>query len=395
MTPHAPDNTLESTQAELRRLLDLAGQQLGRRCAPFDLDWTLRTALTAAAARPQFVGFGDLPPVRLLNAGKVGHDLLLGMAIYRVRLPERVVPVICVANPQPRGANAPLEDIWLCPEDDMALLYRFLRRASQADYSTAAPLLKDADRQRLWDNTIGFLLKGRDVWQRYRVPLRRGVMLMGEPGNGKTMAARWLRAESIRRGLDWKCVSGEEYDRARQEGEVNSLLELDDTGIVFLDDFDRGVDNRDDSATPRDHSALLSALDGMETRQGAVFVFTSNLTYSELDPAIRRPGRIDAFFTFPRPTADLRRRLVDEYWPAEVRSAIPVNVMIAETEGLSFAEMDELKKLLIVRFLDSGNWDWPWAWHEFTTRAGVARTRSSIGFAAAIRSPAERTTVSA
>ncbi|MCA9067972.1 MAG: hypothetical protein KDA84_03565, partial [Planctomycetaceae bacterium] len=49
-----------------------------------------------------------------------------------------------------------------------------------------------------------------------------------------------------------------------------------------------------------------------------------------------------------------------------------------------FAEVEELKKLLVMRFLDNRTWDWEWAWESFEHRMEESIPRRPIGF---IRSP--------
>ncbi|HET6425965.1 MAG TPA: ATP-binding protein [Planctomycetaceae bacterium] len=378
------DTSIHESQALMRQLLQIAEQRLQRPCAPFDLEWCLQTALQKAAARPQHFGFGDDLPFREWSCGSDGHNLMIGFAQYEVRTPDRRIPVLMALYPKVIGKQLTTQSLWICPQDEYARLYRFLRRSAAHDPEVPPPLMADADRQRLWDNTIGFLLKGKRAWEEFQVPLRRGVMLLGEPGNGKTMAARWLRGQANQHGLEWKTISGEEYDRARTSGELTPLLSLDEPGLVFLDDFDRGLENREQVGTTQDHSALLSALDGMDTPQGVVYVFTSNLTPSQLDPAIRRPGRIDAFIPFARPNAELRRKFLTDYWPEPIRAAIPIADAAASTDGLSFAEMDEVKKLMVLRHIDEGVWDWPHAWAEFQTRTNAGPKKPPIGFAAAM-----------
>jgi len=56
-------------------------------------------------------------------------------------------------------------------------------------------------------------------------------------------------------------------------------------------------------------------------------------------------------------TADLRRELIDR-WHEEIRTGIDVDRAVGETEGWSFAELEELKNLLILLQMDSGAWDW-------------------------------------
>jgi hypothetical protein len=60
----------------------------------------------------------------------------------------------------------------------------------------------------------------------------------------------------------------------------------------------------------------------------------------------------------------LRRRLV-ERWHADIRAALDLDAVIATTEGHSFAEIEELKNLLILRHVDAGSWDWNWALKQF------------------------------
>jgi len=84
---------------------------------------------------------------------------------------------------------------------------------------------------------------------------------------------------------------------------------------------------------------------------------------------------------FPRPTAELRRRVILEQWHADIRQALDVETMVTATDGMSFAELAEIKKLLVLQFLDSGRWDWDWAWKTF--HADVRQVKSSrpmIGF---------------
>jgi hypothetical protein len=109
-------------------------------------------------------------------------------------------------------------------------------------------------------------------------------------------------------------------------------------------------------------------------------LFTSNAKVKDIDPAFRRPGRIDQIIHFPRPDAPLRRRLIEEHWPKEIVENIPVAEVVENTEGKCFAEVEELKKLLVMRFLDTRAWDWPWAWESFEHRMEESEPRRPIGF---------------
>jgi hypothetical protein len=98
-------------------------------------------------------------------------------------------------------------------------------------------------------------------------------------------------------------------------------------------------------------------MDGIEVKVGVVYVFTTNCPVDLIDPAFKRPGRIDLVLQFDVPTADLRRRLLDR-WHPDIRAGIDLDRAAGATGGWSFAEIDEMKNLLILRYLDTGTWDW-------------------------------------
>jgi hypothetical protein len=76
-----------------------------------------------------------------------------------------------------------------------------------------------------------------------------------------------------------------------------------------------------------------------------------------IDPAFKRPGRIDLVLQLDPPTPELRRRLLDR-WHPEIRAGIDLSRAVAATDGWSFAEIDEMKNLLILLHPETGTWDW-------------------------------------
>jgi hypothetical protein len=172
------------------------------------------------------------------------------------------------------------------------------------------------------------------------------------------MACRWLYDLCCQEGLEWQIVTTEEYKQAAIHGTVPCLFSLTGPGIILFDDFEIGIRHRDKTGPTSDHSTILSELDGVNQRQGVVYIFTTNASPKDLDPAFLRRGRIDQVITFPRPDADLRRQLVEGFWHADIRGAIDLEQVISDTDGLSFAEVEELKKLLVVHFIETQSWDW-------------------------------------
>ena len=204
---------------------------------------------------------------------------------------------------------------------------------------------------------------------------KRGLLLTGPPGNGKTSACRWVWERCKVLGLEYRLVSPDDYRAARSAGDpaeaVRELFAVETAGVVFFDDFDLALRDRTVSDNPEDQAVFLGAMDGIRPTAGVVYVFTTNLPADRIDPAFLRPGRIDATLHFPKPDEGLRRELVTRWHPA-VRAGLDLRRVLADTDGFSFAEVDELKNLLILRHLEAGGWDWGWAVGEFCqTRQGL------------------------
>ena len=370
-------------QHQLDILVQRASELLGAPGRALTLDSIVEEKLLKAARLESRVGLvGSQPLIEVLGYGR-GHRMVGGMELYRVTIGETTVRFVRVYDQLPGRVERLAQDFCVVPAEHYVRFYRYVREKIRRDRGTdePAPIMADEQRTRLWENTVGFLTRGRDRLKLYGVPQKRGVLLMGEPGNGKTMACRWLRNECYKQGLEWRLVRSECYERTRADGDLAALFSLDEPGVILFDDFDLGVRNREEYGATSHHSTFLGELDGLDAHDGVVFIFTTNARLSDLDPAFLRPGRIDHVAQFPRPAADLRRRLIVEHWHADIREALDVDFMVTATDGLSFAELAEIKKLLVLRFLDGGVWEWDWAWKTFHADARQSKPpRPVIGF---------------
>jgi ATP-dependent 26S proteasome regulatory subunit len=162
---------------------------------------------------------------------------------------------------------------------------------------------------------------------------------------------------------------------------VRDLFAVNRSGIIFFDDMDVALRDRNTVRETDDQAVFLSALDGIQVNEGVVYVFTTNCSLELIDPAFKRPGRIDLVLHFTLPDATLRRRLVDR-WHVEVRTGIDLDAAVKQTDGYSFAEVEELKNLLILRYIDTNAWDWAWAMDQFRqNRTDLAEQHRQVGFA--------------
>ena len=361
-----------------QRLLQVAGRLTGREMCAVSLTWRLEELLRPHMTLRERRGLSGLLPQLLLSTERSGLYTEFGFECFELQTPDRIVPLVQVFGPE--FGDSDLHRFWAVPQSDMRLVYRFGRRLQRTRERVDSPIMPDDDRERLWQNTIGFLRRGQELLREFSIPCKRGVLLLGEPGNGKTTACRWLRVECERRGLEWRTVSPQRFQSAMEEKEIGRLFALDEPGVIHFDDFDRALWSRGNDGADFSLATFLTELDGIEPRDGVAYVFTSNARPKDLDAAFRRPGRIDLILEFNRPDADARRQFIETRWHGELRAAVDVDEMVATTDGLSFAELEELRKLLVFHFIDHGEWAWRSCWQSFTANRPKCRQTGALGF---------------
>jgi ATP-dependent 26S proteasome regulatory subunit len=195
------------------------------------------------------------------------------------------------------------------------------------------------------DQSVVSLLKtdfesfwNREQWFRDRgIPFRRGYLLHGSPGNGKTsliramMSSRNLNAFTLR-------FFDPQTDDSALEGMIDEALS-ERPAMIVLEDLDRAFPRTGESRTQVSMQALLNHLDGVATGEGLVIVGTAN-DPAALAPAIlRRPGRFDRVVRFPSPNENLRR----EYFKKMKLNLefATLDRPVADSAGFSFAQLRE------------------------------------------------------
>jgi hypothetical protein len=377
-------NTLQEYAADHRYLLEVAARQAGF-AAPVAIDLDeFQAPLLKLARKGEIVPLDgvlvrDWDPDR--RRGRSG--LHVGLRMYQIE----GVRFACVECHHDDRKNMWGLCFYAVDRKDYHRLYRIAKRCRRdSEPSSPPPVLPAAQAEVLWKNTIGYLEPAnlRRIKQ-YGGRAKRGVLLMGPPGNGKTSVCRWLWEECRRRGWTWRIVTPDAYNTARSdcdaEKEVKKLFTVEGRGIVFFDDMDLALRDRDTVNETDDQSVFLGALDGISINEGVVFVFTTNCDLALIDRAFKRPGRIDLVLRFDAPTAELRRLLL-ERWHPDIRANLDADEAVVTTKGYSFAEIEELKNLLILHFLDDGEWDWHWALDQFALNRTdlAARHRRRVGF---------------
>lgn len=201
-------------------------------------------------------------------------------------------------------------------------------------------------------NTVGFF-RNAEALRRSGRSVRRGLLLHGKPGTGKTYTARWL--SQALPGVTTILLSGEQLGLVKTCCRLARMLA---PTLVVMEDVDLIASARDDRRHPALQvtlHTLLNEMDGISSDAEVLFVLTTNRP-EVIEPAIAaRPGRVDQAIEFPLPDAECRRRLLALYSRGLVLDLQDPERVIRKTEGASPAFIQELLRKAALLAAEEGS----------------------------------------
>ncbi|ETV97928.1 hypothetical protein, variant [Aphanomyces invadans] len=145
----------------------------------------------------------------------------------------------------------------------------------------------------------------------FGLPPPKGVLLYGPPGTGKTLIARSV-AHAAQAAVF--TINGPELlSKFVGESEANiravfAAAAAQSPALVFIDEIDSLCPKRDGHVGDMEKrvvATLLTCMDGLSASPGVVVLAATNRP-NALDPALRRPGRLDREIEIPIPSAQDR-----------------------------------------------------------------------------------------
>ncbi len=179
---------------------------------------------------------------------------------------------------------------------------------------------------------------------------KRGVLLLGPPGTGKTTVGKAL-AHRLRGKfflVDGTVISGTDHfffrvNRIFQEAKDNA------PSVIFIDDCDVLFENRDQQGLYR---YLLTMLDGLEgNSSGRVCVIMTAMDVSHIPRALVRSGRIELWLEMKMPNLSSRKAILAAIlarWPA-LYHGLDIDRIAASTEEFTGADLKRIME-------DGKNW---------------------------------------
>jgi cell division protease FtsH len=191
----------------------------------------------------------------------------------------------------------------------------FMPSQIKANFNTVAGAVEAKEEL---SDIIDFL-KNPDKFKRLGAKLTKGVLLVGEPGNGKTLLAKAVAGEA---NCPFFSVSGSDFIEvfvgvgAARVRDLFAQARRHSPSIIFIDEIDAvgrqrgaglggGHDEREQTL-----NQLLIEMDGFESGNSSVVIIAATNRPDVLDKALLRPGRFDRRVNVPYPDLNSRKEIL-------------------------------------------------------------------------------------
>lgn len=217
---------------------------------------------------------------------------------------------------------------------DQTLIYaayfdRWRRISAREPRSFDSVILKTGVKEELVKDIKTFM-ESASWYKACGVPYRRGILLYGPPGCGKSSIilalAGHLKLSVCLISLSSPAMSDQTLNELLVTSPPQSILLLEDIDAAFPASDDAPSDKsskpnpefgqamRAGNGSSVTLSGLLNAVDGIAAQEGSIVVMTTNHP-ERLPPALLRPGRIDKKLLFDKADKDQVRRMFLKFFP--------------------------------------------------------------------------------
>jgi predicted AAA+ superfamily ATPase len=195
-------------------------------------------------------------------------------------------------------------------------------------------ILKDIDN--FWNRV--------DVYKKYNFIHKRGILMYGEPGCGKSGIIQLISQQIIKNdGIVINIKDEEDVERFTSFIGTFRKIEPKRPLIVLLEDID-SLAGEGRSQTAR----LLNILDGVKQIEGVVYIATTNYPEKLQERITNRPSRFDRRYKVELPNEEIRRAYINHKLSDDDLKNVDVDLWVTKTDGMSLSHLKEVVVSVIV-----------------------------------------------
>lgn len=183
-----------------------------------------------------------------------------------------------------------------------------------------------------------------DKYKAYNFVHKRGILMYGDPGCGKSGIIQLISQKLIERnGIVINVKDEEDVEKFTSFIGTFRKIEPNRPLVVLLEDIDSiASENRYQTAR------LLNILDGVKQIEGVVYIATTNYPEKLQERITNRPSRFDRRYKVEVPNEEIRRAYINHKLNEEDIKGIDIEDWVKRTEGMSLSHLKEVVISVIV-----------------------------------------------
>lgn len=190
----------------------------------------------------------------------------------------------------------------------------------------------DANSDKVISEIRNFWTK-KEKFVKQKLPFKRGILLYGPPGGGKSCTIKFVMKDVIdRNGV---VLMFESPDHFTDGMRILRQIEPDVPVVVVMENVDALLEDYNESD-------ILNILDGVESIENVVFVASTNYPEKLNERVAARPSRFDKRFKIEMPSGEARKVYLEHLFRETPDHGFDLDKWVKDSEGFSIAHLKEL-----------------------------------------------------
>jgi len=198
------------------------------------------------------------------------------------------------------------------------------------------------------------LLSKLDIYKKNKIAFKRGLILGGVPGTGKTLIGKVICQVA---NCTFLWVTPKFLTVPRSIARVCELARELSPTVLFLEDIDLYGKHREDNTDSAFLGEFMNQLDGLVENEYVIVIATTNKVDTVEDAVRNRPGRFDRILKLPKPQKAGRLKMLQLHLKSYNIKGIDLDAIASKTDEYTGAHVKELVNTALITAIDEGSLD--------------------------------------